>query len=72
MTSLSAQALTPRAPDPSAKKRKLRQMKKTDRAKEVKPTQNIQEERKTKLPVIPVAVMKLSQQIEVCVGGRCI
>ena len=70
-TSLSAQALTPRAPDPSAKKRKLKQTKKTDIVKEVKPTQNIQEERKTKVPVIPVAVMKLSQQIEVCLcmGG---
>ena len=61
---LRVQALSPRAVDPAAKKKKLKRVK-IDVPKEVKQALSIQEDRKTKLPVIPAAVVKLSQQIKV-------
>ena len=71
---LRVQALSPRAVDPAAKKKKLKRVK-IDVPKEVKQALSIQEDRKTKLPVIPAAVVKLSQQIKVrtyvlCVTGN--
>lgn len=61
------QALTPRASDPSAKKKKGRPstMAKRPETKETSADKAMPLEEKSKEPIIPSAVMKLSQQIEV-------
>ena len=66
-THFALQALTPRASDPTAKKKKARPavMAKRPEAKEVSADKVLPHEEKSKEPVIPSAVVKLSQQIEV-------
>ena len=69
-THFALQALTPRASDPTAKKKKARPavMSKRPEAKEVGADKVLSHEEKSKEPVIPSAVVKLSQQIEVIVA----
>ena len=70
---LALQALTPRATDPSAKKKKGRPavVAKRPEAKELSADKALPLEEKSKEPIIPSAVVKLSQQIEVsaCTPG---